>query len=202
MKWVSVGPVSVPTSWAAIVSAFLITGAYLFITKKKAASDWYGNAIFTFIVTWKLSVILFYLKMTLANPLNILYFNGGVKGYGLGILGALLYTVLSKRRSVIGFSEAMLSWIITVSVYELVYGILNEEAIIMIIIQFLVNLVLVVLNIIKTPDRKWLMQIMVLFTSMQGLFYTLKADLFSLPMATYGLLAIFFYFWRKRGDDQ
>lgn len=148
-------------------------------------------------------MILFHLKMTLANPLNILYFNGGVKGYGLGILGALIYTVFSKkRRSAIGFSEAMLSWIITVSVFELVYGILNEEAILMIIIQFLANLVLVVLTIIKTPDRKWLMQIMVLFTSMQGLFYTLKADLFSLPMATNILLLIFFYFFgRNRGDN-
>lgn len=147
-------------------------------------------------------MILFHLKMTLANPLNILYFNGGVKGYGLGIFGVLLYTIYSKRRSAIGFSEAMLSWIITVSVYELVYGILNDEAIMMIIIQFLTNLVLLVLTILKTPDKKWLMQIIVLFTCMQGLFYTLKADLFSLPMATNILILIFFYFLcRNRGDN-
>ncbi len=201
MNWVSVGPVSIPVSWAAIVSAFLITGMFLFITRKKAASDWYGDAVFTFIVTWKLSVVIFHLKTIIANPMNIIYFNGGVKGYGLGIAGALLYTIFSKKRS-IRYSEVVLSWLLTVAAYELVYGVFNETVVGLVVVQFLVNLVLLVVAIIKAPSRLWMLQIIILFTGIQGLFYTLKADLLSLPIATYVLLAIFFYFWRKnRGDD-
>ncbi|MFS0646100.1 hypothetical protein [Siminovitchia sp. 179-K 8D1 HS] len=202
MRWVSLGPVSVPTSWAAMVLAFLITGAFLFITKKKAALNWYENAIFIFIVTWKLSVIIFHPKMAIANPMTILYFNGGVKGYGIGLAGALLYTTFSKKGAIIRYSELALSWILAVSTYELVYGVFKEIGALVVAIQLIINLALLTLLIIKAPNRLWMLQIITLFTCVQGIFYTLKANLLSLPMATYLIFVIFFYFWsRNRGGQ-
>jgi len=202
LKWVSLGPVSVPASWAAMLVAFLITGTFLAISKKKATSDWYGNAIFIFIMTWKLSVIIFQFKMSIANPMTILYFNGGTKGYWLGIAGVITYTVLMKRRSETeSFNNPILAWIMTVSAYELVIGMLDEGAIWLTLSQFVINLLFLILIIFRKEKSQWQLELLILFTCIQGLVYSLKGDFFSVPVATYGVLAVFFSFWLIKGGN-
>ena len=100
---VSIGSVTVQASWVAIVSAILITSLFLYVRKEKVIADWYSNAVFLFILTWKLSVILFQFKMAISHPLTLLYFNGGMKGYWLGIAAIGIYTFfkLKKTSSVI-----------------------------------------------------------------------------------------------------
>lgn len=198
MKWFSLGPVTVPATWAAIVAAFIITSAFLFVRKKKALGDWYGNVIFTFILTWKLSVIIFHFKLTINNPSNILYFNGGMKGYWLGIAAAILYTIYSKKKLISSYGEIILSWILTVTVYELVLGILNQATIWLTLSQFFINLVFLSLAISKKENHRWMLQIVILVTCLQGLAYSLKANFLSVPIATYGLLALFFAFLMKK----
>ncbi|MBN8202781.1 hypothetical protein LG291_26460 (plasmid) [Cytobacillus firmus] len=197
MKWFSVGPVTVPASWAAILAAFIVTSAFLFVNKKKAVGDWYGNVIFAFILTWKLSVVIFDFKLTINNPSNILYFNGGIKGYWLGITVAILYTIYKKRKLILWYGEIILSWIWTVTVYELIIGILNQATIWLTISQFVINLVFLSLAISKKENQQWMLQIIILFTFLQGLAYSLKADFLSVPMATYGLLVLFITFLMK-----
>lgn len=44
----------------------------------------YGDAVFTFIVVWKFSIIVTDFKAVIAQPFSLLYFNGGTMGVLLG----------------------------------------------------------------------------------------------------------------------
>lgn len=183
---------------------FLNNGIVFVHKQKKVASDWYGNVIFIFIMTWKLSVIIFQFKIAVANPMTIIYFNGGTKGYWLGIAGAIIYTIFMKRKLMEDdrYFNPTLAWILTISAYELVIGILNEGAVWLTLGQFAINLVFLFLIIFKKEKSQWQVQLLILFTCIQGLVYSIKGEVFSVPMATYGLLTVFFSFWlMKRGDN-
>lgn len=135
--------------------------------------------------------------------MTILYFNGGAKGYWLGIVGAIIYTIIMKRKliTIDKHFNPVLAWIVTVSTYELAIGILNEGALWLIMFQFVINLVILFLLICKKEKIKLQVQLLILFTCIQGLVYSFKGEFFSSPVATYALLTVFFSFWSiKKGE--
>ncbi|MBS4223149.1 hypothetical protein [Lederbergia citrea] len=186
MDWVSIGSLTIPASWAAMVLAFLLTFIFLYIRRDKVVADWYGNAIFIFIFTWKLSVVLFQLKLTISNPLNILYFNGGIKGYWLGLAVAIIYTVF-KRKSDLERSGYALSWLLTVVFYEAIYGFFIGDSLTLIVIQLIVGIGFLVAVIYKSNQ----IQLLILFIGVQGLAYSIKNELLSTTMATYFIVTVF-----------
>ncbi|HEY4554269.1 MAG TPA: hypothetical protein VIG80_13850 [Bacillaceae bacterium] len=197
MKFVLLGAVSIPIAWVAMAAAFLITGAYLAIIRKKATADWYGNAVLAFVFVWKLSVILFDFRMVLDHPISILYFHGGSKGFWLGIAAAILYIVMSKKK----FSDATFAWLLTISIYELLFGLLNQDALWILIPQLAANSLFVYLVQSKHHYR-WQVQALILFTFVQALVYSLRGELFSEPVIVCGWFALFFAIWlKKRSAD-
>ncbi|WP_064093058.1 hypothetical protein [Rossellomorea aquimaris] len=170
-QWYTIGSFTFPASWAAIIISFVITFLFLYFWNRKA-SDWYSNAIFYFILVWKLSVILVDFQTVLAHPITILYFHGGVIGYALGILAVLLYTFFKKENPY----YVIVGWVTTALVYETVMQLLQEEYILG-GIQLLVNLSLLFILIkgIKLPRKKeWAFQLLILFTLGQILFQAFR----------------------------
>lgn len=186
VKWYSIGSLSFPASWAAIAAAFI--GAYLFLRlqRKKRIADVYSNAFFIFFVTWKLSVILFHFQTTIRNPLSIIYFNGGIKGYWLGVAAAFLYLILSAKKADIpekGFHIQV--WVLIITVYELVFYLLNDGHILLSGLHLAGNIIIFVLMKRKMGNILFSIQLLVLFTCFQALIYSLAGNLVSVPIMTY-----------------
>lgn len=190
MEWYSIGSVTFPASWGGILGALALGSLYTFLRRDKAVSDWYGNALFIFIVAWKLSVVLFDFPIVIRNPITILYFHGGLKGYGIGIAAALVYTFLWWRKN--GKAHQLVeAWLFTVLAYELGFALLNHGAPILLAAQAAVNILLLYM-FHKNSKGAWRFQLLVLFTGWQAIIYSLQSNILSAPMITYAALAVFF----------
>lgn len=157
--------------------------------------------MFTFLLIWKLSIALFSFQMVFANPLSLLYFNGGLKGYWLGIAAALVYLLFAEKRlSLPALIHLVLAWVLTVTVYELVTGLLSNTPSWMTVIHFIVNAAFFMLIMIRRNQEVWIFQLFILLICLQGLFLSVNGDLFSIPMATYGVTGVVLcYLMLKRG---
>lgn len=203
LKWYSIGAVTFPASWAAIAAAFAAVVIYLKIRREKQAADVYGNAFFIFIVTWKLSFVLFQWKMSIKNPLSILYFNGGIKGYWLGVAAVMLYLWRERKKSRIqGDGLPIEIWVYLVAVYEILFYLLNNGHILLSGIQFTIGIFFLLWIRKKLKDPVWTRQLLILYTCFQGLFYSFQGGILSTPMLTY-IAGMIFFIWinstRKEG---
>lgn len=201
--WLSIGSLTMPAPLVAIASAFLLTIIVWFILKKKSIADYYSNVIVVFILTWKLSVVLFQFKLSVQNPFTILYFNGGIRGYWLGIIASIIYILItSKRRkdplSDVKTSSLFQSWLMTASFYELIISIVNGHNVWMMVILILTNILFMLMTILKNDQIQWQYQLVILFTVVQVLIYSIKDNFLSIPIITYILLAIFLSILRKK----
>ncbi|RST61259.1 hypothetical protein D5F11_004255 [Siminovitchia terrae] len=205
MKWYSVGSLSFPASWVAIAFAFIGAYLYLRLTQEKQAADLYSNAFFILILTWKLSVILFQFETIIKNPFSIVYFNGGMKGYWLGIAAAFLYFFLSEKKSQVQENTLHVKvWIVIITVYELVFYLLNKEHILFAGLQLIGGIAFFMLLNKNSGNPIWGIQILVFFTCFQGLIYSLEGNLLSVPIATYtsGTLLIAWTAWKGSRKNQ
>lgn len=199
MRWFSIGSLSFPASWAAIAAAFLTAYLYLRLQRKKQAAELYSNAFFIFVVTWKLSVILFQFQSIIKNPLSIVYFNGGTKGYWLGFAASLIYLFRAEKKSNIREQGHHVEvWIVIITIYELVFYLLNKGHILLSGFQFLGNILIFLLMRKKSGDPVWSVQLLVLFTCFQGVVYSFQGKLLSAPMLTYtvGALILSWAAWK------
>ena len=205
MKWYTIGPLSFPASWAAIGTAFLLTSLYFVIQRKKAVADDMGNAFFIFFLIWKLSVILLQFSTVIKNPLMILYFNGGWKGYALGMAGAFIYLCVKVLQNRLNSSLLVEAWMFSVLVYELAFYLLNARHILMGSIHILGAILFFLWTRKKAGQTIWQLQLLILFTCFQAFIYSFKGDMLSAPMATYvaacGALAATILTERKRADE-
>ncbi|MCA1055330.1 hypothetical protein LCM10_10070 [Rossellomorea aquimaris] len=185
--WYNIGAFTFPGSWAALVMAFIITFIALFFWNKKA-SDWYSNAVFYFILIWKLSVIVVDFGTVIKHPLTILYFNGGITGYWLGIAAILVYTLVKK----VNPHHAIVAWFLTVLVYEGVFDILLGKYMIG-PAQLIVNGILLFFLLKKMKDaggEVWVPQLLIMFTLFQMLMNSFGGFSMNTPMLTYILVAV------------
>lgn len=61
--------------------------------------DTYVNAVGIGFFLWKFSMLFFDPQAALSNPLSLLYFSGGQRGLGLGIIGGVAYLIYRSYRS-------------------------------------------------------------------------------------------------------
>ncbi|QTC40247.1 hypothetical protein I7V34_13740 [Bacillus sp. V3] len=163
-QWYNIGAFTFPGSWAAVIASFLLTFLFLFFWNRKAG-DWYSNAVFYFILTWKLSIIIVDFQTVIKHPLTILYFHGGTTGYWLGIAVVLIYTFVKKENPY----HAAAAWMLTVLVYEGVFDFLHGSYMTG-GLQLAFNLILFffLLKKISGADKRiWSIQILTIFTLAQ-----------------------------------
>ncbi|WP_409251987.1 hypothetical protein V1502_18090 [Bacillus sp. SCS-153A] len=151
MEWYSIGAFSFPSTWGALVAAFFITGLFLRLYYGKDHYDWFGNSVFWFILTWKFSVILFDFTSVINQPLSILYFNGGMKGFWLGIAVALIYIYIKGEKE-----HLFSAWVLVVLVYEGAAEFLADSASILSAVNILAGFILFYLLLTKEKRELWL----------------------------------------------
>ncbi|MGG4169125.1 hypothetical protein ABEW00_16915 [Rossellomorea vietnamensis] len=73
-RWYTIGSLTFPSAWGAIILSFILTYSFLYFWNRKA-SDWYSNGIFYYLLIWKLSVIVVDFQNVIEHPITILYFH-------------------------------------------------------------------------------------------------------------------------------
>jgi len=129
-EWFSIRTLTLPAAAVALLVAFFIVWLVLRVQYSKKWSGVYGDAIFTFILVWKFSVIVTDFKAVIAQPFALLYFNGGTVGVFLGVLAVLLQLWWKQQKlqfdatGVIACSWAL---ILTQSIYQWLMVLLNDN---------------------------------------------------------------------------
>ncbi|WP_427109463.1 hypothetical protein [Lysinibacillus xylanilyticus] len=129
-EWYSIRALTLPATAVALLVAFFIVWLVLRVQFPKKWAGVYGDAIFTFIVVWKFSIIVTDFKAVIAQPFALLYFNGGTIGVFLGVMAVSLQ--LWWKRQKIQFDAsgiAAYSWaiILTQSIYQWLVVLLNDN---------------------------------------------------------------------------
>ncbi|TQR20256.1 hypothetical protein [Psychrobacillus vulpis] len=128
-EWYIVGSMTLSSAWVAVLAAFFLTWIVLWKLYDKQMREILVDVAFTFIIVWKLSVILTDFSMVIKFPLSILYFNGGKTGVILGTLFASfkLYVSLKKRNFLLQDIQAVLVGYISIQTsYQILQVLLNE----------------------------------------------------------------------------
>ncbi|MFJ6264956.1 hypothetical protein ACIQGW_08000 [Lysinibacillus xylanilyticus] len=129
-EWYSIRALTLPATAVALLVAFFIVWLVLRVQFPKKWAGVYGDAVFTFIVVWKFSLIVTDFKAVIAQPFALLYFNGGTIGVFLGVMAVSLQ--LWWKRQKIQFDAsgiAAYSWaiILTQSIYQWLIVLLNDN---------------------------------------------------------------------------
>ena len=130
-EWYSIRTLTLPATAIALLAAFFVVWLVLRMQFSKRWSGVYADAIFTFILVWKFSLIVTDFKAVLAQPLTLLYFNGGTFGIYLGVI-TVLVQLLWKRQKLQFDAEGVMAsiWavILTQSIYQWFVVILNDNS--------------------------------------------------------------------------
>lgn len=127
------GNLTVPSSWVALIVAFVITYIGVRLKFGKHVADTLSDAIFYFIIVWKLSVIITDFGTVIHSPLSILYFHGGHIGVYLGLFAAMIKVLIGIKKHILYKDELValfVSSILIQSIYQLLMVLLNEGPII------------------------------------------------------------------------
>ncbi|WJV30982.1 hypothetical protein QTG56_08370 [Rossellomorea sp. AcN35-11] len=106
------------------------------------------------------------LPTVIKHPLTILYFNGGVIGYWLGLSAVLLYILIKRVDSPL---TVIASWMVTVLFYESVLHFLHEHTLFA-CIGLVLNIMIVSYfhkKVKGSGGEIWAVQLLVMFTLIQ-----------------------------------
>lgn len=120
---------TISSAWVAFLLAALFTYGIVRWKTDKSSADLYGDAIFYFIIVWKLSVVITDFKVVVKSPLTILYFNGGTVGLFLGITAAaimVVYAFYKKNLSLNVLSGLLIATVVTQAFYQIFMSIFND----------------------------------------------------------------------------
>lgn len=130
-NWYSIRALTLPATAIALLITFFIVWLILRLQFSKKWSEAYSDAAFTFILVWKFSLLVTDFKSVVAQPISLLYFNGGTVGVFLGVIAASLQ-VWRKRHNlslqghhIMGYSWAI---ILTQSIYQWLVVLFNDNS--------------------------------------------------------------------------
>ncbi|MDM5246538.1 hypothetical protein [Lysinibacillus sp. G4S2] len=156
-EWFSIRTLTLPATAVALLVAFFIVWLVLRVQFPKKWSGVYGDAVFTFILVWKFSIIVTDFKTVIAQPFAILYFNGGTMGVILGVMAASLQIWWKRKKLQFDATGIVAcSWVIilTQSIYQWLVVLLNDnpinsEVITLIVLSTLTILILWKMTVIN-----------------------------------------------------
>nr|WP_251047854.1 hypothetical protein [Planococcus sp. ISL-109] len=89
---------TVPAIWVSVILAAIAASLLQRFVSGDKTGDWYWNAVALYILTWKLSYILFNFEHFINMPLSLLYFNGGLPGHLLAVLLVMAYLFVARKK--------------------------------------------------------------------------------------------------------
>ena len=177
--WV-IGPLMMKEKWVLYVIAFIMSYTALRLAIKLKSIDhsvidslW--NALFLFLVVWKLSYTLFHPIDVIRNPMSQLYFTGGEKGVVLALLSVVIYFLFKSKRNGLSFHLYMeiglISVLTAIGIFQALVWIMYFPGLNHLLFEAMLSLVLLFYWFTKyESNRKWLWPKMIVWFSLGGLF--------------------------------
>ena len=144
-----IGNLTVPSTWIAFIAACILSYIAIRLKYGKKPANRFGDAIFYLILIWKLSVIITDFKIVIHAPFALLYFNGGLVGFILGLAFVLFRTWLDwwKKRIDMDMLVALFIGAVSVqAVFQVAMVLLNKGNLFASIGTVVVFLVLLLFN--------------------------------------------------------
>ena len=129
-EWFSIRALTLPATAIALLFAFFIVWFILRMQFSKQWAGLYGDAIFTFIIVWKFSLIVTDFRSVIEQPIALIYFNGGTIGVYLGVIAVLVQFVWKKQKIQLdeeGVTAGIWAILLTQSIYQWLVVILNDN---------------------------------------------------------------------------
>lgn len=201
-----IGKVSIASSWVALILSFLFAYSVVRWKYGKPAADLLSDAIFYFIIVWKLSVVLTDFKTVIQMPLSIIYFHGGMVGVILGIIAAAINVFWALKKGRLNGQQSMgllLGTVFILSIYQVLMVFFNEGPfVISVVTVALFGIFSLVVLLMSDRFEEMPVQLIVLLMMLHVFISALQpAGLFQTPMFAAVLmgsfLALLFYYHRK-----
>lgn len=128
-----IGRTTVPSSWIALIVAFVVAYSAIRMKYGKSIAEVLADAIFYFMIVWKLSVIVTDFGSVIKSPLSIVYFHGGLVGFYLGLFVAAISVLIKlKRRGLARIDSVALfvGVVLIQAIYQVMMVLLNEGALV------------------------------------------------------------------------
>lgn len=198
-KYFIIGTLTAPSSWIAIMTAFAVAYSAVRIRFGKSVSEVFADSIFYFIIVWKLSVVITDFSNVIRSPLNIIYFNGGLTGFYLGLVVAavrVLFEIKKRHFATESVASLFAGTVIIQAIYQVMMVVLNEGDVIAQIVTvsiFTLFTIFVWLNIGKSGI--WPFQLILLFMAVHLFVAAFQPKgLVGTPLIATMLTALFFAF--------
>ncbi|WP_318615766.1 hypothetical protein [Sporosarcina sp. YIM B06819] len=125
----TIGNVSVSSSWIALIVAFVVAYSAVRVRYGKKYAEALSDAFFYLIIVWKLSIVITDVSSVIRSPLSLIYFDGGVVGFYLGlafVAGKVLWDSKKERLTVEGVQALFTGAVAVQAVFQVMMVLLNE----------------------------------------------------------------------------
>jgi hypothetical protein len=203
LTYYQIGNVSLPSLWLAVLTTlFGASLLYKLLTGRKVR-DWYWNGFFLYFLSWKLSYILFNLKMFIDMPLSIIYFNGGTKGHLLALTVLFLYFLFFTGKKYPGiYKESASIFILFFVIYEVISNLLDKQWIEALFHTLLFTAYLALLLSQKRKRKLITGQIIIVIILIELLLFSIFNTLFSLEALTFTWIGLTVLVLSKKMDKE
>lgn len=188
MEFIQIANVTLPVQQPAVIIALFGAWLYARIQYGKSFADRFGSTVFLFIMVWKFSIILFQFPLVIQAPMSILYFNGGIYGFWLGLAVALLYTYIKKMSP---FKTAGM-WAAITILYPLALSVLTETWTVWTIVQAAGSILFFFVA------KEGLERALTLLLFWQLLFLSAEGRLIGMQSLVYIIVTAYFIIWRRK----
>ncbi|WP_397537267.1 hypothetical protein [Rummeliibacillus pycnus] len=177
-EWYSIRALTMSSSWVALFISFVLMGLLLWILYSKEIASIFSDVALQLILIWKFSVIVTDFSMVIKHPLTILYFNGGMIGFVLGILFIcikLWYKLRQSSFKVEYLQAVFVTSILCSSMYQILMTFLNDAALwqrVLTITSFTCWIMLALWK--RKADFTWHKQLLLLFLCTHAFVATLQ----------------------------
>lgn len=200
----TLGSLSMPSSWIALITAFVFAYTAIRFRYGKAHAAFVGDAFFYLVIVWKLSLFITDFNSILRSPLAIFYFHGGIVGYYLGllfILGKVLWDLKKGRIDGEGIRALFTGAVLVQGVFQVLMVFLNEgELFAQVMTVTIFGLFTLFFWITSKKVENWSFQLVLLFMAVHVFVAaTQPTGLFETPLVSTLLISVFFavLFWKE-----
>lgn len=200
-----IGKTTIPVTWIALTVAFIVAYVVVRMQYGKKIAETLIDALFYFIIVWKLSVVITNFETVIKSPWSILYFHGGLVGFYLGLFVAVFRVLYEVRKTVMNrfdYTALFVGFVIIQSVYQIMMALLGTAHVIVQVVTVLGFLFLTVIVLYPNVRRYVSFMQLVLFF-MAGHFFIgafQPAGVFGTSVIATIVVGLFFVYLFRRAE--